>query len=45
MFLYEVLELEKTSSSIKKIDIFLSGCNKKSIDYFKAYWKYIDPSK
>ena len=37
MFLYEVLELEKTSSSIKKIDLFLAGCNKRSIDYFKAF--------
>ena len=37
MFLNEVLELEKTSQSIKKIDLFLAGCNKKSIDYFKAF--------
>lgn len=37
MFLNEVLELEKTSSSIKKIDLFLAGCNKKSTDYFKAF--------
>ena len=37
MFLNEVLELEKTSSSIKKIDLFLAGCNRKSIDYFKAF--------
>ena len=37
MFLYEVLELEKNSSSIKKIDLFLAGCNKKSTDYFKAF--------
>ena len=37
MFLNEVLELDKTSQSIKKIDLFLAGCNKKSIDYFKAF--------
>ena len=37
MFLNEVLELDKTSQSIKKIDLFLAGCNKKSLDYFKAF--------
>ncbi len=37
MYLNEVLQLDKTLSSIKKIDLFLSGCNKKSLDYYKAF--------
>lgn len=37
MYLNEVLQLDKTMGSIKKIDLFLSGCNKKSIEYYKAF--------
>lgn len=36
MYLSEVLQLDKTMGSIKKIDLFLSGCNKKSIEYYRA---------
>ena len=37
MYLNEVLKLDKVSGSIKKIDLFLAGCNKKSSDYYKAF--------
>ena len=37
MHLNEVLQLNKTMASIKKIDLFLTGCNKKSIEYYKAF--------
>ncbi|MDE6583778.1 MAG: hypothetical protein K2K15_00085, partial [Anaeroplasmataceae bacterium] len=37
MYLNEVLQLDKTASSIKKIDVFLVSCNKKSLDYYKAF--------
>ncbi|MDE6241583.1 MAG: GGDEF domain-containing protein [Anaeroplasmataceae bacterium] len=37
MYLNEILQLDKTMQSIKKIDLFLAGCNKKSIDYYKAF--------
>ncbi len=36
MYINEILQLDMTSSTIKKIDLFLASCNKKSIDYFKA---------
>lgn len=37
MYINEVLQLDKVSGSIKKIDLFLAGCNKKSLEYYKAY--------
>ncbi|MCM1130907.1 MAG: diguanylate cyclase [Roseburia sp.] len=37
MYLNEILQLDKTTQSIKKIDLFLAGCNKKSLDYYKAF--------
>ena len=37
MYLNEILQLDKTMQSIKKIDLFLAGCNKKSLDYYKAF--------
>ncbi|MDE5715506.1 MAG: hypothetical protein K2I42_05170, partial [Anaeroplasmataceae bacterium] len=37
MYINEVLQLDKVSGSIKKIDLFLTGCNKRSMDYYKAY--------
>lgn len=36
MYLNEILELDKTTASIKKIDLFLAGCKKKNSDYYKA---------
>ncbi len=33
----EVLKLDKVTGSIKKIDLFLAGCPKKSLEYFQAY--------
>lgn len=36
MYINEILQLDMTSSTIKKIDLFLASCNKKSIDYYKA---------
>lgn len=37
MYLNEILHLEKNNNSIKKIDLFLSTVNKKSLDYYKAF--------
>ena len=37
MYISEVLQLDKISASIKKIDLFLSACNKGSLDYYKAF--------
>lgn len=37
MYLNEILQLDKTMQSLKKIDLFLAGCNKKSLDYYKAF--------
>ncbi|MDE7263979.1 MAG: diguanylate cyclase [Anaeroplasmataceae bacterium] len=37
MYINEILKLDKTMASIKKIDLFLSGCNKKSIEYYQAF--------
>lgn len=37
MFLNEVLQLDKIPASIKKIDLFLSECDKKIPDYFIAF--------
>lgn len=37
MYLNEVLQLDMVSGSIKKIDLFLAGCNKKSLEYYKAF--------
>lgn len=37
MYLNEILQLDKKMSSIKKIDIFLAGCNRRSSDYYKAF--------
>ncbi|MDE7162052.1 MAG: GGDEF domain-containing protein, partial [Anaeroplasmataceae bacterium] len=37
MHLNEVLQLNKTTASIKKIDLFLASCNKKSIEYYQAF--------
>lgn len=37
MYLNEVLQLDMVSGSIKKIDLFLAGCNKRSLDYYKAF--------
>lgn len=37
MQLREVLSLNMVSGSIKKIDLFLAGTNKKSIDYYQAF--------
>lgn len=37
MYLNEILQLDKTAASLKKIDLFLAGCNKKSIEYYKAF--------
>lgn len=37
MYLNEILQLDKTMQSIKKIDLFLTSCNKKSLEYYKAF--------
>lgn len=37
MYLNEVLQLDKTTASIKKIDLFLASCNKKSVEYYRAF--------
>lgn len=37
MQLREVLSLNMVSGSIKKIDLFLAGTNKKSIEYYQAF--------
>ena len=37
MFLNEILQLDKTISSIRKIDQFLAQCDKTSKDYYMAF--------
>lgn len=37
MYIKEVLQLNKVSGSIKKIDLFLAECDKSSTDYYVAF--------